>query len=113
MAALGIFDGLFCTTHWGSLPKLVQYVDDAAAQTRSQPGSVIPARFVDAGKNKAGVHVVSSGGISCGIDASLYVVGKMYGEEEALETARLLDYAWRRTDGVAMGEDRFAPVWSP
>jgi len=69
-----------------------------------QPGIVLPARFVDAGDNECGVNIISSGGISCGIDASLYVVKKRYGTQEALETANLLDYAWRRTEGVVFGQ---------
>lgn len=114
LANLGIFDGRFCTTHWGNLdPTLVDWVDEAAARTKSQPGTVIPARFVDSGVNgSSGLHVVSSGGISCGIDASLHVVRKLYGEDEAVSVAKVLDYAWRKTDGVVFGEGRFEETWT-
>lgn len=79
-------------------------VQDAAARTQSQAGTVIPARFVDSGLNEAGVRIVSSGGISCGMDASLHVVKILYGEEEATSVAGLLDYTWRKTEGVVFGE---------
>lgn len=103
-ATLGIFDGRFCTTHWGNYAKLVSYVQAAAARTQSQAGTVIPARFVDSGVNEAGVRVISSGGISCGMDASLHVVKILCKEEEAVSVAALLDYAWRKTEGVVFGE---------
>jgi len=40
-------------------------------------------RYVDAGLNESKIRVISSGGISCGLDATLYLVsqrlGKRYG----------------------------------
>jgi transcriptional regulator GlxA family with amidase domain len=65
---------------------------------------VLPARFVDSGINDSQVRIISSGGISCGIDASLHVVTLRAGEAEALDSAKLLDYAWRKTEGVVFGE---------
>ena len=59
---------------------------------------------MDAGTNENGVRIISSGGISCGIDAALHIVRRRYGVEEAWGTARLLDYAWRQTDGVVFDE---------
>ena len=61
---------------------------------------MIPARFVDSGVNDNGVRIISSGGISCGIDASLHVVKLLCGEQEAINTAALLDFAWSKTNGV-------------
>lgn len=87
-------------------------MNNAAAKTKSQPGTVIPARFVDSGVSSSGLHIISSGGISCGIDASLHIVKKLYGEDEAVSVAKLLDYAWRKTDGVVFGDDRFDEKWA-
>lgn len=87
-------------------------MNSAAAKTKSRPGTVIPARFVDSGVNGSGLHIISSGGISCGIDASLHVVRKLYGEDEAVSVAKVLDYAWRKTDGVVFGESRFDEMWT-
>jgi transcriptional regulator GlxA family with amidase domain len=40
--------------------------------------------------------VITAGGISAGIDMSLYVVGKLLGEEKAKNTARYMEYGdWR------------------
>lgn len=70
-----------------------------------QPGTVIKARFVDSGLNDSNIRIISAGGISCGIDASLYLVKLLVGEEEAISTAEILDYAYRKTEGVVIGDD--------
>jgi transcriptional regulator GlxA family with amidase domain len=101
---LGVFDGRFCTTHWEAYTTLVKYIQLGAARTGSKAGTVLPARFVDSGLPEAGVHIISSGGISCGIDASLHVVKLRAGENEAFQTSQLLDYAWRQTEGVVFGQ---------
>lgn len=101
---LGIFDGRYCTTHWGAYATLNQYNKRSATKSGDKVGTVLPARFVDSGINDSQVRIISSGGISCGIDASLHVVTLRAGEAEALETAKLLDYAWRKTEGVVFGE---------
>ena len=98
---------MLCTTHWAYYDKLARYVREAAARgdgCRRQPGTVAAARFVDAGVNASEVRVISSGGISCGMDASLHVVKLRCGEPEAIRTAEQLDYAWRKTEGFVMYE---------
>ena len=48
LGTLGIFDGRFCTTHWGSFDLLKQNVQEGAKRTGSgRPGTVVAARFVD------------------------------------------------------------------
>jgi transcriptional regulator GlxA family with amidase domain len=47
-------------------------------------------RFVDNGT------VITSAGISAGIDMSLYVISKMLGEEQARRTAHYMEYDWLR-----------------
>ncbi|SDX57512.1 DJ-1/PfpI family protein [Paenibacillus sp. CF384] len=49
------------------------------------------ARYVDNGK------IILSAGVSAGIDASLYVIGKLLGEERALLAASLMEYDWSRS----------------
>ncbi|KAK3317072.1 ThiJ/PfpI family protein [Apodospora peruviana] len=100
LGVLGVFNGRYCTSHWGAYDKLKERVAEAAVRTEQTPATVIPARFVDSGLNGNGVRIISSGGISCGMDASLHVVRLLFGEQEAINTAGLLDYAWHKTDGV-------------
>lgn len=105
LGSLGIFNSKFCTTHWLAYDELKERVDSAASASGEKPGRVIKARFVDSGVNESMVRVISAGGISCGIDASLYLVKLLVGEEEAISTAELLDYAYRKTDGVVIGDE--------
>lgn len=43
-----------------------------------------------------GLRVITSGGVSCGIDAALYLVSALVSEESALEAARRLCWTWTR-----------------
>lgn len=69
-----------------------------AAAGQDVAGQVIQARYVDAGSNEYGTRIISSGGVSCGLDASLYVVEIYDGIETAYGVADILDYKWRNTE---------------
>ena len=105
LGTLGIFNDRFCTTHWKAYKGLNTRVQKPTVKMPGSPGTVLPARFVDSGVNEWDVRIISSGGISCGLDASLHVVKIRCGETEAFSTAELLDYAWRKTEGVVFGGD--------
>ena len=66
------------TTHWGSIERL----------RRALPGVTVldDARFVDEGK------IVTSAGISAGIDMALHLVARLQGEDLAHQTARQMEY---------------------
>jgi transcriptional regulator GlxA family with amidase domain len=51
---------------------------------------VADRRFVDNGK------IILSAGISAGIDMSLHVVARLLGTEEAVATAKYMEYEWQR-----------------
>jgi transcriptional regulator GlxA family with amidase domain len=51
-------------------------------------------RFVDNGK------VICSAGIAAGIDMSLHVVARLLGVEQALKTARQMEYPWKEMEGL-------------
>ena len=80
LAEAGLLDGLDATTHWEDLDDL----------ERSYPSlDVIRSRrWVDTGA------VVTSGGISAGIDMSLHLVARLAGRELARKTARQMEYEW-------------------
>jgi transcriptional regulator GlxA family with amidase domain len=82
LAQAGVLDGKRATTHW-------EDIDDFR---KSFPGIPIDgeARWVDEGR------IVTSAGISAGIDMSLYLVQRLAGEALALRTARQMDYRWHR-----------------
>lgn len=68
------------TTHWEDIPDLRQQFPVLDIQENS--------RWVDAG------NLVSSGGISAGIDMSLYLVSRLHSRELAEKTARQMEYDW-------------------
>ncbi|GAB2601165.1 DJ-1/PfpI family protein [Spirosoma areae] len=78
LAKAGLLENLSATTHYLATDSLAQLAPTT---------TVLPAeRFVDNGK------IITSAGISAGIDMSLYVVGKLLGPEIADETARYMQY---------------------
>jgi len=74
----GLLQGHQVTTHWGSIERL----------RRELPGVTVleDARFVDEGK------IVTSAGISAGIDMALHLVARLQGEDLAHQTARQMEY---------------------
>ena len=81
LGAAGLLDGLEATTHHGALDELRRWAPTATIRP--------DARIVDNGR------VILSGGISAGIDMSLHVVGRLLGKDQAVETARYMEYDWR------------------
>ncbi|HEX6600491.1 MAG TPA: DJ-1/PfpI family protein [Gemmatimonadaceae bacterium] len=81
LARVGLLDGLDATTHHLAFDELAA----ASSSTRVHRGR----RIVDNG------HVVTSAGISAGIDASLHVVARLLGHHVATETAEYMEYDWR------------------
>jgi transcriptional regulator GlxA family with amidase domain len=77
-ADAGLLDGLPATTHWGAIDQL------------STLGSGIEARpddrFVDAG------HVITSSGVSAGIDMALHLVARLHSLDRAREVRRIIQY---------------------
>lgn len=80
LAKAGLLDGLGATTHFGAIDLL----QELAPNTTVQRGR----RFVDNGR------IIVSAGVSAGIDMSLYVVAKLMGKAQALETAHYMEYDW-------------------
>lgn len=85
LAEAGVLDGLAATTHWE---------DQAELQARYPQLTVRPdVPWIDCGK------VITSGGISAGIDMSLHLVERLAGRELATATARQMEYEWN-SDGI-------------
>lgn len=81
LAKAGLLEGLAATTHHRALELLKEVAPNTTIE-----GS---KRFVDNGR------IILSAGISAGIDMSLYVVAKLFGEEQALETTQYMEYDWK------------------
>jgi transcriptional regulator GlxA family with amidase domain len=85
LAQAGLLDGQRATTHWEDIADLRR--DFPAVQV------VENCRWVDAGK------IVTSGGISAGIDMSLHLVERLLGRELAEKTTRQMEFRWDETAG--------------
>lgn len=84
LATAGLLDGREATSHWEDVDALEERFPEVEVRRN--------VRWVDEG------DVVTSAGISAGIDMSLHLVRRQEGEELARATARQMDYEWR-TDG--------------
>jgi transcriptional regulator GlxA family with amidase domain len=80
LAAAGALDGKRATTHWEDIEQLRR--DFPAVRVEAGP------RWIDEGE------VVTSAGISAGIDMSLHLVRRLAGPELASMTARQMDFEW-------------------
>lgn len=83
LGAAGLLDGRRYTTHADDLADLAELVGSGT------PDDTV--RWVDAGE------VITAGGMTSGIAASLHLVERLAGRDLAQATARQIDYAWTST----------------
>lgn len=81
LAAYGLLGGMAATTHVDAMDELRKI--DPSIDLRPD------ARLVDNGQ------LLTSAGVSAGIDASLHLVSRFAGRAVAVETARYIQYDWR------------------
>jgi transcriptional regulator GlxA family with amidase domain len=80
----GLLQGKDVTTHWEDIPDFRSKFPDI--QVRSD------TRWVDTGQ------IVTSAGISAGIDMSLHLVARLESEELASRTARQMEFDWQASE---------------
>jgi transcriptional regulator GlxA family with amidase domain len=80
LAQAGLLDGRRATTHWRSLDRMRQTYPAVTVEDK--------LHVVEDG------HVLTSAGISAGIDMALHVVRRYFGESVARATARHMEYAF-------------------
>jgi len=78
LAASELLDNRKATTHWMDLDRLKN--DYPSVQV------IANTKYVEDGK------FITSGGISAGINMSLYIIEKLFGKEAALNTAKRMEY---------------------
>ena len=81
LGAAGLLDGRQATTHWSTIAGL--RAAHPATNVRED------ARVVDEGE------IITSAGVSAGIDMALHVVRRLHGQEIARLTARDMEYDWK------------------
>lgn len=80
LAKADLLQGQTCTTHWEDIPDLRAMFP--ALDVRED----VP--WVDNG------HIVTSAGISAGIEMALHLVARLAGKDLALKTASQMEYTW-------------------
>lgn len=78
LAERGLLTGRRATTHWASVDWMRQQYPDVTM--------LGDRRIVDEG------HVITSAGVSAGIDMALHVVARLHGADTAVWTARRMEY---------------------
>jgi transcriptional regulator GlxA family with amidase domain len=81
LGAAGLLDGLKATTHHSAFDELAEAAP-LCTIVRDQ-------RYVDNGR------IITSAGITAGIDTALHVVQRLLGAATAQETARHMEYPWQ------------------
>ncbi|MFN8663890.1 MAG: DJ-1/PfpI family protein [Thermomicrobiales bacterium] len=94
--AAGLLDGLRATSHWSTIDRLRQFVPNVTV--------LDDERVVDQGE------VITSAGVSAGIDMALHVVRRLH-DAVAVATARDMEYDWAlaphdHPPGIAGGRHR-------
>lgn len=84
LAQAGLLDGKRATTHWEDIGDLLDRFPGIEVMDR--------VRWIDE------EDVVTSAGISAGIDMSLHLVERLAGRELALATARQMDFDWTENE---------------
>ncbi|MBE5106761.1 DJ-1/PfpI family protein [Bacillus thuringiensis] len=78
LAKAGLLEGLKATTHWGSIDNFKNEFPNVQVLEN--------VKFVDEG------HIITSAGISAGINMSFHIVKNLLGVEIAEETAKRMEY---------------------
>ena len=80
LAERGLLNQHRATTHWTAIEMMRQRYPAVEM--------LADTRIVDEG------HIITSAGVSAGIDMSLHVVSRLFGEQVAAQTARYMEYDW-------------------
>lgn len=78
LAKAGLLNGKRATTHWASLERLKKEFPQVEVQRED--------KFVDEG------NIITSGGISAGINMSFHMVKRLLGSEVAQNTTKIMEY---------------------
>ncbi|KAF2004162.1 class I glutamine amidotransferase-like protein [Amniculicola lignicola CBS 123094] len=96
LGASGILAHRTVTSHHMSYDLLKELCDKAAGGDSCT--NVVRNRWVDAGTTEAGVRIVNAGGVSSGLDASLFISELLAGKERANWAAEIVEFERRAQD---------------
>jgi transcriptional regulator GlxA family with amidase domain len=107
LGAAGLLDGIRATSHWATIDNLRALMPNTDVRA--------DVRVVDEGE------IITSAGVSAGIDMALHVVRRLHGDEVARITARDMEYEGEAAvsdlpqpmplapDGLSLGGTRLLP----
>ncbi len=78
LAKAGLIDGKRATTHWMDIDRLEREFPDVKVESN--------CKFIDEGS------IITSGGISAGINMSFHIIKRLLGEDVAKTTAKRMEY---------------------
>ncbi|RPI73266.1 MAG: DJ-1/PfpI family protein [Ignavibacteriales bacterium] len=91
LSKAGLLDGKEATTWYGAIDRLQESTPKAKIHRNT--------RFVDNGQ------IVTTAGVSAGIDGALHIVKRLLGEEEALRVVKYMEYdKWIPDEGLIVSE---------
>lgn len=91
LAEAGLLSGKKATTHWGSIERMRETYPDIEVLENT--------RYVDQDT------IVTSAGVSAGIDMALYVIERLHGAAAAESAARLMEYEYWTAAGTPSAAD--------
>ncbi|KAG0129748.1 class I glutamine amidotransferase-like protein [Tuber indicum] len=94
LAKAAILDGMKVTTHYSARETLQSIIEEGGGMAEVVEDRVVAEVLRGSGGEDLGVDVVTSGGVSSGIDGALYVVKKLVGLDVARGAAEWIEYNW-------------------
>lgn len=95
LATAGILDGMKVTTHRSARVLIKDLVEEHGGEVEVVVDRIVEEAFRGKGGEDLGVDIITSGGVSSGIDASFYLVRRLIGAECAENTAVYVEYDWK------------------
>lgn len=90
LAEAGLLDGRRATTHWGSIERLRETYPNVIVEEN--------VRFVDEWP------IITSAGVSAGIDMALHAIEQLAGRDAAASSARLMEYEYWKPERVVAAD---------
>ena len=91
LAKAGLLDGKHATTHWADIDDMRSMFPNVTVEEQ--------VRWVEQG------NIITSAGISAGMDMALHLVSRLESETLALATAKQMDYHWSRSSHVNLNHN--------
>jgi transcriptional regulator GlxA family with amidase domain len=98
LGAAGVLSGLKVTTHHMAVDQLRALCDASNAGNGAETKTEVVQgqRFIDAGTVKDGLRIVTAGGVSSGLDATLHLVELVKNRETADFISKIIEYERRQ-----------------